>query len=95
MQHRHYLNTVEWYRNRHDLNFFFDFGFLVWHIDADEEAILQPRPYANCSRRLFLLPLSGSKRTSDLPNKLWIHVFELGAAGREATRFLRSLLTVT
>ncbi|THV06614.1 hypothetical protein K435DRAFT_743761 [Dendrothele bispora CBS 962.96] len=57
--------------------------------------ILQPRPYANCSGKLLLLPLLSSKRTFDLPNELWIHVFELGAEGREATRFLRSLLTVS
>ncbi|KAK7465541.1 hypothetical protein VKT23_005515 [Stygiomarasmius scandens] len=57
--------------------------------------ILQPRPYASCSGRLLLLPLLSSKRTFDLPTELWVRVFELGAGGKQGTKFLWVLLTVS
>ncbi|KAF5375201.1 hypothetical protein D9758_000558 [Tetrapyrgos nigripes] len=57
--------------------------------------ILQPRPYAQLSGKLLLLPLLHSGRTFDFPSELWERVFELGAEGKGGRQFLQSLLVVS
>jgi hypothetical protein len=57
--------------------------------------VLQPRPYAQSSGKLLLLPLLHPKRTFDFPPEIWERVFEFGAEGKQGRELLASVLLVS